>query len=81
MRYANDLLSQTFLQDFRPDINPATTFTLETVDNGPNPQGTADAGYVVFFLTSVIAWLILQLSVLRLIWTLNTPSALLLVFP
>ncbi|KZT71792.1 subtilisin-like protein [Daedalea quercina L-15889] len=34
----------TFLTDYRPDINAATTWTLVTVDNGSDPQGQYDAG-------------------------------------
>lgn len=37
-------MSQSFLKQFRTDISSATTFTLETVDNGVNTQGAADAG-------------------------------------
>lgn len=32
------------LKALRPDINSATTFTLETLDRGTNPQGANNAG-------------------------------------
>ncbi|KIK66625.1 hypothetical protein GYMLUDRAFT_37782 [Collybiopsis luxurians FD-317 M1] len=34
----------SFLTDFRPDIPPNTTFTLQTLNNGSDPQGPLDAG-------------------------------------
>ncbi|KAF7359305.1 Family S53 protease-like protein [Mycena sanguinolenta] len=33
-----------FLQTYRPDMSPNTTFSLQTVDNGTNPQGPDFAG-------------------------------------
>ncbi|KAI8969572.1 peptidase S8/S53 domain-containing protein [Trametes punicea] len=36
----NDL--HTFLTDFRPDLNPSTTFTVDSVDGGSNPQNASD---------------------------------------
>ncbi|KAK0186036.1 family S53 protease-like protein [Armillaria mellea] len=35
---------QTFLRDFRPDMSSTTTFTLQTLDGGQNPQSADDAG-------------------------------------
>ena len=35
---------QTFLTDLRPDINPNTVFTLQTLDGGSNSQSQAQAG-------------------------------------
>ncbi|KAI0356301.1 family S53 protease [Trametes cingulata] len=32
---------RTFLTDFRPDLDPSTTFTLFTVDGGSNPQNAS----------------------------------------
>ncbi|KAJ7152465.1 subtilisin-like protein [Mycena filopes] len=34
----------TFLEEFRPDISPTTTFSLLTLDNGTNPQGLGEGG-------------------------------------
>lgn len=34
---------QTFLELMRPDMDPSTTFTLLTLDNGTNPQGPDNA--------------------------------------
>lgn len=42
---------QSFLKQFRPDISPLTTFTLQSVDNGTNPQDEDDAGYVFTFVS------------------------------
>ena len=33
-----------FLKALRPDLNSATTFALDTIDGGSNPQGSRDAG-------------------------------------
>ena len=38
------LLFQSFLEQFRPDINPSTTFTAQSVDDGVNPQIPGLAG-------------------------------------
>ena len=35
---------QTFLTLLRPDIDPSTVFSLETLDNGTNPQNLSLAG-------------------------------------
>ncbi|KAJ7639544.1 subtilisin-like protein [Roridomyces roridus] len=35
---------KTFLQLFRPDISSSTSFTVQTLDGGSNPQGTGEAG-------------------------------------
>ncbi|CDO72763.1 hypothetical protein BN946_scf184994.g16 [Trametes cinnabarina] len=34
---------QSFLTNFRPDLNPSTTFILESVDGGTNPQDPSDS--------------------------------------
>jgi hypothetical protein len=36
---------QAFLARERPDMNPNTTFTVLSTDNGTDPQGPGDAGY------------------------------------
>lgn len=43
-QFANQADLKTFLTLLRPDINPNTGFTLETLDGGSNPQGQAQAG-------------------------------------
>ncbi|KAJ6465307.1 subtilisin-like protein [Mycena sanguinolenta] len=47
--YENEWAEQSDLSQFftleRPDIDPATTFTLLTTDSGQNPQLPVDAGY------------------------------------
>ncbi|TFK55131.1 family S53 protease-like protein [Heliocybe sulcata] len=43
-QYANEADLTTFLQQFRPDLPSSTTFTLETVDGGTNPQDPSQAG-------------------------------------
>ncbi|SJL04989.1 uncharacterized protein ARMOST_08360 [Armillaria ostoyae] len=35
---------QTFLRDFRPDVSSTTTFTVQTLDGGQNPQSANEAG-------------------------------------
>ena len=35
---------QTFLKKYRTDISSSTTFTLQTLDGGPNPQSGSEAG-------------------------------------
>ncbi|KAI0312875.1 family S53 protease [Amylostereum chailletii] len=42
--YANENNLAIFLNTFRPDLNNQTTFALETVDDGINPQDIAQAG-------------------------------------
>jgi hypothetical protein len=37
-------LLQGFLTALRPDLNPRTTFTLDAIDGGSNPQGPGKAG-------------------------------------
>ncbi|KAA1475846.1 family S53 protease [Dentipellis sp. KUC8613] len=37
-QFANEADLQKFLQQFRPDISPNTTFTLQTTNGGTNPQ-------------------------------------------
>ena len=42
LRHAEQSLPQTFLQKYRPDANPNTTFDVVALDGGENPQnGTA----------------------------------------
>ncbi|KAJ7777006.1 hypothetical protein B0H16DRAFT_1449153 [Mycena metata] len=36
--HPSNKLGATFLEEFRPDISPNTTFSLLTLDNGTNPQ-------------------------------------------
>ncbi|KZT18916.1 subtilisin-like protein [Neolentinus lepideus HHB14362 ss-1] len=43
-QYANQADLTTFLQEFRSDLPSSTTFTLETLDGGTNPQDPGDAG-------------------------------------
>ncbi|KAI0029778.1 family S53 protease [Vararia minispora EC-137] len=43
-QYANQADLKDFLTALRTDINPSTTFTLETINNGQNPQGPSQAG-------------------------------------
>ena len=42
----------SFLMTLHPDLNSETTFMLDTIDGGSNPQGSSDAGIkaVSFFL-------------------------------
>ena len=42
--FANQADMATFLTEFRPDISNTTTFTLQTLDNGANPQLPSQAG-------------------------------------
>ncbi|EJD36853.1 subtilisin-like protein [Auricularia subglabra TFB-10046 SS5] len=35
---------RAFLEQFRPDIDPKTTFDVQTLDGGVNPQGNSQAG-------------------------------------
>ncbi|KAI0675069.1 family S53 protease [Trametes maxima] len=43
-QFANQADLRTFLTQFRPDIPAATTFTLQTLDGGRNPQSASQAG-------------------------------------
>ncbi|KAI1786417.1 family S53 protease, partial [Ganoderma leucocontextum] len=43
-QYANEADLKAFLNEYRPDISPNTTFTLQTVDGGVNPQDPSKAG-------------------------------------
>ncbi|KAJ7092235.1 family S53 protease [Mycena epipterygia] len=43
-QFANSADLKEFLTDFRTDISSSTTFTLQTLDGGVNPQVRADAG-------------------------------------
>ncbi|KDR71935.1 hypothetical protein GALMADRAFT_74434 [Galerina marginata CBS 339.88] len=43
-QFANQVDLATFLRVFRPDMSNATTFTLETLDGGTNPQTKSQAG-------------------------------------
>ncbi|KAF7312317.1 Family S53 protease [Mycena indigotica] len=42
--YANQADLRSFLKTFRPDISSLTTFTLQTLDGGSNPQQSSEAG-------------------------------------
>ncbi|KAJ6489757.1 family S53 protease-like protein [Mycena sanguinolenta] len=42
--FANQADLTQFLTKFRPDLSPATTFTLQTLDGGTNPQTRDEAG-------------------------------------
>ena len=42
-QFANQADLQTFLRNLRPDL-VGTTFTLQTLDGGQNPQGINQAG-------------------------------------
>ncbi|EIN08102.1 subtilisin-like protein [Punctularia strigosozonata HHB-11173 SS5] len=43
-QFANAADLKTFLTDFRTDMSSSTTFTLETLDGGSNPQNANEAG-------------------------------------
>ena len=43
-QFAQEADLQTFLANFRTDLPPGTTFSLQTIDDGQNPQGPNDAG-------------------------------------
>ncbi|KAI0294289.1 family S53 protease [Multifurca ochricompacta] len=43
-QYANAADLQSFLKKYRTDLSSSTTFTLQTLDGGSNPQGTGQAG-------------------------------------
>ncbi|KAI0367268.1 family S53 protease [Pilatotrama ljubarskyi] len=43
-QFANQQDLQTFLTSFRPDMPATTTFSLETLDGGSNPQVLSQAG-------------------------------------
>ncbi|KAF7357217.1 Family S53 protease [Mycena sanguinolenta] len=43
-QYANAADLKTFLKSFRTDMSSATTFTLQTLDGGSNPQSGSEAG-------------------------------------
>ncbi|KAF8160451.1 family S53 protease [Mycena galopus ATCC 62051] len=43
-QWANQADLTDFLTQFRPDINSSTTFALETLDDGSNPQNRSQAG-------------------------------------
>ncbi|KAF7308336.1 Family S53 protease [Mycena chlorophos] len=43
-QFANDDDLSSFLQQFRTDIDPSTTFAVELLDDGQNSQDAADAG-------------------------------------
>ncbi|KAI0321293.1 family S53 protease [Amylostereum chailletii] len=42
--YANQADLTIFLQQFRPDLPSSTTFELQTIDGGQNPQDPSEAG-------------------------------------
>ena len=43
-QFANQADMATFLTEFRPDLANTTTFALQTLDNGANPQLASEAG-------------------------------------
>ncbi|KAL0578129.1 hypothetical protein V5O48_003872 [Marasmius crinis-equi] len=43
-QFANQADLRTFLTNFRPDLPATTTFALQTLDGGSNPQGANQAG-------------------------------------
>ncbi|KII88063.1 hypothetical protein PLICRDRAFT_30516 [Plicaturopsis crispa FD-325 SS-3] len=43
-QFANQADLRTFLSALRPDIPSTTTFTLQTLDGGENPQSASEAG-------------------------------------
>ena len=43
-QYANKADLKTFLQTYRTDMNPNTTFSLATLDGGSNPQTGVEPG-------------------------------------
>ncbi|KAI0066334.1 subtilisin-like protein [Artomyces pyxidatus] len=43
-QFANEADLTQFLKMFRPDIDASTTFTLQTLDGGSNPQSQSEAG-------------------------------------
>ncbi|THH10648.1 hypothetical protein EW146_g8306 [Bondarzewia mesenterica] len=43
-QFANAADLRTFLTNFRPDLPSTTTFTLQTLDGGQNPQSSSQAG-------------------------------------
>ncbi|KAJ6450110.1 family S53 protease [Mycena sanguinolenta] len=43
-QYANAADLKTFLKSFRTDMSSSTTFTLQTLDGGSNPQSGSEAG-------------------------------------
>ncbi|KAJ6477795.1 family S53 protease [Mycena sanguinolenta] len=44
-QYANAADLKTFLNSFRTDMSSSTTFTLQTLDGGSNPQRGSEAGF------------------------------------
>ncbi|KAI0823314.1 family S53 protease [Trametes gibbosa] len=43
-QFANQADLKNFLSTFRPDLPATTTFTLQTLDGGQNPQAASEAG-------------------------------------
>ncbi|KAI0812367.1 family S53 protease [Irpex lacteus] len=43
-QFANQADLRTFLTNLRPDISASTSFALQTLDGGSNPQGQSQAG-------------------------------------
>lgn len=50
-RFANQADLATFLENFRPDLS-GTTFNLQTLDDGENPQSENEAGIGMFLTFS-----------------------------
>ena len=48
-QWAQEADLKQFLTELRPDLNPETTFALDTVDGGSNPQGSEGGGEAVSF--------------------------------
>jgi tripeptidyl-peptidase I len=45
LEYANQADLTAFLKQFRPDMNPNTSFSVTSVDGGTNDQTAYEAGY------------------------------------
>jgi tripeptidyl-peptidase-1 len=43
--YAQQSDLKSFLQQYRPDLPANSSFTLQTIDGGVNPQGPSEAGF------------------------------------
>jgi tripeptidyl-peptidase-1 len=43
--YAQQSDLKSFLQQYRPDLPANSTFTLQTIDGGVNPQGPNEGGF------------------------------------
>ena len=75
LSYPPDLICQMFLNLHRKDMSSSTTFSLETIDGGQNPQGSGQAGAEAVSLNDSLqganaAHMLYRISIS------NTPSAL-----